>query len=285
MVLTFAQNEPPFPGGNGSQPADSLWVLLLGGLWSVIYLAYAAFWIWMLIECVRKDPDRFLWLWILVLIPFPGALIYFFLRWWPTNDIRLPKSLQRWTRGKEIDRLATAAHQIGNAYQYVQLGEGLLEVRQFGRAGEAFARALQKEPDNPQALWGAAQVDIQHKEFDSARDRLKKLLDIDPQYKFGDVSLAYGKTLYEVGEHNEALEHLTEHVNRWRHPEALYLLASLHAERGELHEAREQLLAMLMDINGSPRAVARKYGIWKSRARKMLRKLPRKTETVSRDDG
>lgn len=259
-------------------PSASYW--LFEGAMGVVYLAYFALWVWMLVECVRKDPDRFFWLWLFLLIPFPGALIYFLIRWLPTNNLRLPKRLRRWTRGKEIDRLAIAAEQIGNAHQYIQLGEALLELRQFRRAGEAFAKALEKEADNPQALWGAAQVDMEQKQFDQARQRLEKLLEIDPQYKFGDVSLAYGKTLDELGLTEEARRHLSKHVNRWRHPEALYRLACLHAQRGEPHEARDQLLAMLLDINGSPRAIARKYGMWKSRARKMLKKLPRKSETV-----
>ena len=126
----------------------------------------------------------------------------------------------------------------------------LLETRQHDRAGEAYRNALEKEPENLQALWGAAQVDMQKKQYDSAAQRLSELLSIDPQYKFGDVSLAYGKTLYELGNHDVAREHLEGHILRWRHPGSLFLLASLEHEQKNHNQAREHLHAMLQDING-----------------------------------
>ena len=91
----------------------------------------------------------------------------------------------------------------------------------------------------------------------------------------GDVSLAYGKTLYELGNHDGAREHLEGHIQRWRHPGSLFLLATLEHEQKNHKQAREHLHAMLQDINSSPKAIARKFGIWKSKARKLLRKLPR----------
>lgn len=237
-------------------------------------LAYFAFTIWMVVECLRKDPDRVFWIWIILLLHPFGPFIYFFVRWLPGNELRLPKSLQRWTRGTEINRLETAALQIGNAHQYIQLGDALRDVGQYDKAGAAYSQALQKDAENPQALWGAALVDIEHKQFEPARQRLEKILNIDPQYKFGDVSLAYGRSLYALIRRDEAREHLEKHVKRWRHPEALYLLATIYAENGNQQQAREQLQAMLVDINSSPKAIARRFGNWKSRAQKMLRKLP-----------
>jgi len=134
---------------------------------------------------------------------------------------------------------------------------------------------LEKDPENIQALWGAAQVDWKQGDFETAAERLSKLLKIDPQYKFGDVSLAYGKTLRELGNLDEARAYLEGHIQRWRHPESLFLLATIEQENGNHTQAREHLLAILQDINASPKTLARKFGIWKSKARKMLKKLPR----------
>jgi hypothetical protein len=263
----------PYPGDYFS---PFLW--LTGGMFSFFGLLAFAFWIWMLIHCYRNEPDRFFWIWLMIILG-PGSLIvsviYFLVRWLPGNEIKTPAGLKRWTRGREIERLAIAAHQIGNAHQQIQLGDGLLETRQHDRVGEAYRNALEKEPKNLQALWGAAQVDMQKNQYDSAAQRLSELLSIDPQYKFGDVSLAYGKTLYELGNHDVAREHLEGHILRWRHPGSLFLLASLEHEQKNHNQAREHLHAMLQDINGSPKAIARKFGVWKSKAKKLLRKLPR----------
>jgi len=54
----------------------------------------------------------------------------------------------------------------------------------------------------------------------------------------------------------------------------VYLLACRCRDDGDAAAAREHLLSLLRDLNASPTAIARKFGRWKSLARKMLRKLP-----------
>lgn len=243
-----------------------------GTAFSVLYFAFI---IWMLVECLRKDPDRYLWMWLILLFQPFGAIIYFLVRWLPSNDLRAPRFLRKWFKSKEMHRLESAAAQIGNAYHHIQLGDALREAGQIDRAGTAYLRALEKEPKNLQALWGAALVDMEHHEFERARGRLEQVLEIDPQYKFGDVSLAYGRALGELARLDEARAHLEKHVRRWRQPEALYLLATLCVQQGAPRDARAHLEAMLLDIDGSPRAIARKQGMWRSKGRRLLRKLPR----------
>ncbi|MBC8114850.1 MAG: tetratricopeptide repeat protein, partial [Candidatus Saccharimonas sp.] len=235
---------------------------------------YFAFWLWMVWHCLRTEPDRFLWLWVLFVVQGVGPVLYFFLRYLPSTDLRPPSFFRRWTRGRELARLETAAVQIGNPHQYIQWGDLLREVGRYEEAGNAYDRALKKDALNLQALWGAAQVATVRKLHERTRDLTRQILDKDPQYKFGDVSLAHGKALIELGERDAAAAHFEQHVRRWRHPEAVYLLASLCAERGNRQAARDHLQSVLHDINGSPAAIARKHGRWKSRAKQLLRKLP-----------
>ena len=46
----------------------------------------------------------------------------------------------------------------------------------------------------------------------------RNILDADPQYKFGDVALAYGLALIDKQDLAAARTHLEQHVRRWRHP-------------------------------------------------------------------
>lgn len=249
----------------------NLWMLFGPFAW-VVYVAAGGLKIWMLIECVRKDPDRYLWMWIIVFVPF-GSVIYLFARWLPESGVRPPQFLRRMFRGRELERLRSAALQIGNPHQYIQWGDALRETRQFQQATSAYAQALQKDPDSMQALWGAALVDMELKSYQSARDRLARILELDPNYKFGDVSLELGKALHLLGREDEAIAHLLKHVKRWPQPEALYLLASLEAKRGDQGSARVHLEALLLDLTSSPKSIARKHSAWRSRARRLLRKL------------
>ncbi len=235
---------------------------------------YFAFWLWMVWHCLRTEPDRFLWLWVLLIVPGVGPVLYFVLRYLPSTELRPPSFLRRWTRGRELARFETAAIQIGNPHQFIQWGDALREVGRYEEAAGAYDRALTKDALNLQALWGAAQVATLRKQRERTRDLTRQILDKDPQYKFGDVSLAHGKALVELGDRDAAAKHFEQHVRRWRHPEAVYLLANLCAEQGNRQAARAHLQSVLHDINGSPAAIARKHGRWKSRAKQLLRKLP-----------
>lgn len=237
-------------------------------------ILYGAFWLWMVWHCLRTEPDRFFWLWVMIVVQGIGPVLYFILRYLPSAEFRPPSFLRRWTRGNALARLETAAMQIGNPHQFIQWGDALREVGRYDQSSMAYDRALQKEPQNLQALWGAAQVAAIRKQHERVRELTGLILTKDPQYKFGDVSLAHARALMELNEQDAAVSHLEQHVRRWRHPEAVYLLARLHADRGQTQQARDHLQAVLHDINGSPAAIARKHGRWKSRAKQLLRKLP-----------
>lgn len=55
--------------------------LLIFGLFA---LSCFAFWIWMIVDCVNNEPregnDRVIWLLIIILLHFVGAVVYFFAR-------------------------------------------------------------------------------------------------------------------------------------------------------------------------------------------------------------
>ena len=266
MLAAISEAPPVVPSGAGI----SDFYEIMASLFSLVYVP---FWIWMLIHCFRTEPDRQFWIWILIIAQPIGTLAYFFLRYLPSREFSSPSFLRRWTRGRQLARLETAAEQIGNPHQYVQYGNALREVGLLDRANDAYQKALKKDARNIQALWGAAQVASLQKRFSDLQSLTRQILDQDPQYKFGDVSLEHGRALKELGDVNGARRHLEQHVKRWRHPEALYLVAELCAEQGDLQAAQETLQAVIQDINGSPTAIARKHGRWKSRAKRLLRKL------------
>jgi hypothetical protein len=270
MWLLAAISDGPAPQVDPS----ATWMFVIYEIIASLMTApYILFWIWMLVHCYRTEPDRQFWIWILIIAQPIGTLAYFFLRYLPSKEFPTPSFLRRWTRGRELARLETAAHQIGNPYQFVQWGNALREVGLLDHANEAYSQALRKDRENIQALWGSAQVAASQKRYADLRSLTRQVLDNDPQYKFGDVSLAYGRALKELGELEAARGHLEQHVKRWRHPEAMFLLADLCAIQGETKAAQETLQALIQDINGCPKAIARKHGRWKSRAKQLLRKL------------
>ena len=243
------------------------------GVWIVVTLL-GLFWLAMLIHCYIWEPDRDFWFFTMLIIP-PTAIVYVFARVIFSRRQISSGLLKRFGRKREIEQKRIAAEQIGNPYQHIEYGEVLREHGRYADARTAYSHALQREPENLPALWGISLAEIELEEFVAAKSHLLSILESDFGYKFGDVSLAYGKCLYLMDETDEATEHLKQHIDRWRHPEAMYLLAVMHADQENYQAAREYLRAMFMDIDGSPKAIARRQNSWRRKGKKLLGRLPK----------
>ena len=244
--------------------------LAIGG---VVVLLSTVFPIWMAIDCIRNDEEKGMWFWIILCFPCFGACVYFFTRYLPRGNFKTPAFISNMRRGREIKQLEIAAKQIGNPHQFVLLGDALRDTGKWNSAADAYDDALQKEPDNIQALWGAGLVAYESIDYEAADDYFQKVLQIDSQYKFGDVSLYRGKALIELQLNDDAIAHLEEHIKRYPQPEARYLLAALYDEEGETEKAREEIDELLMGIASSPISIAKKNRLWESKAKKLLKKL------------
>lgn len=57
----------------------AVWVIL-----GLVSLVGTALWIWILVDCVVNEPnqgnDKVVWLLLIILLPFIGSLLYFFIR-------------------------------------------------------------------------------------------------------------------------------------------------------------------------------------------------------------
>jgi len=227
----------------------------------------------MIYECLRNDPERQIWIWLLIFLNFPGAVIYFLIRRLPHLNLPIPNYFARWTRNQELWQAEAAAINIGKAHQFVILGNLLYDVQRFERAANAYETALEKEPANDQALWGFARVALKQKNFEVAKTHLEKLLKIDPEYRQGDASLAYIETLLALQESDEAQTQLEEHLKYWRKSEAYLLLAEILAKKGEKQEARRHLQTMLHNLQGSPQYYYRQKQHLVRKGRKLLKAL------------
>lgn len=240
-------------------------------LWSIPTL----FWMWMIYDCVRNDPDKNTWLWILIFLNVPGGIIYFLVRRLPLINLPVPNYFSRWRRRRELWNAEAAAMNIGNAHQYVILGNLLCDLELFDRAADAYNTALEQESSNAQALWGVASVEMKNEDFESANRHLETLLKLEPEYKYGEASLAYVKTLLALHKFDAAKEHLEKHLQFWRNPEAYLMLAKIHAQQGNTQDARNLVEVMLRNLRGSPEYHYRRNLHLVREAKKLLRKLRR----------
>jgi len=239
----------------------------------IIFLLPTIFWIWMIFECVRKDPERNIWIWILIFLNFPGAIIYFFVRYLPSANLPIPNYFQRWFRSRELWEAKAATMNIGKAHQYVILGNLYLDLGQLKEAFQAYQTALEKEQNNVQALWGAAIIEQKNQNFVEAKKYFEKLLKIDPEYKYGDASLEYIKVLLEVGEIDKVKPLLDENIKYWSKPEAYLLRAEICRDERQLEEARRHLETMLYKLRSSPKFHYKRNRHIERKGQKLLRSL------------
>jgi hypothetical protein len=228
-------------------------------LTGILAFATAGFWMLMIFDCARNEPKGSSWLWLLIMLNFPGAVIYFVARKLPYLDLPIPNFMKQWTMKEALWNAEAGVTNIGKSHQYVILGNVLLEMGNLNRALECYQQALQKEPGNTHALWGCATIEIKCKNFAVAQVYLKDLLDRDRDYKRGEASLCYAKTFYELREWATAKEYLAVDIKHWSHSESFLLLAKIavNIDRDPV-AAKNYLDTMLARLKASPRYNYRK---------------------------
>lgn len=227
------------------------------------------FWIWMLIDCIMNDPDRLIWIWVILFLNFPGALIYFIARKPVNLKGATPGFISGLIRSRETAEAEAAVRNVENPYNLAKLGDIYLDTRRINKASDAYERALKIDGGEVRALWGSARVDIINKQTAAAKVKLEKLLKKEPTYSYGDPSLAYGRILFE--EHDKtALAFFQDHITRWGQPEALYMLGVLLVENKEPEKAKKLLEGAVLDIKGAPGYYYSANRKWISRMKAVL---------------
>ena len=231
------------------------------------------FWIWMMVDCILNEPDKYMWLWILFIGNIPAAIVYFIVRQPVAFRAVMPKFLLRLTRGNEISRAALDAYNVPNAYNYSKLGCVYSDLGDTKNAGIAFAKALEFDPKDIVSLWGSAQVDIKNKNYEEAKQKLETLLKIAPEHGYGDPALEYGRALYELQDYKAAKAQLLKYLKKWSNPEAKMMMARILADEGNTSEAGKILDEALLDIKGAPKFYFNRKRKWIGKIKALKNRL------------
>ena len=227
----------------------------------------------MIWECIAYDPQKHVWIWVLIFFNFPGAIIYFLVRRLPDLDFPASRYIQRRLRRDELWNAEADAVNIGNAHQWVILGNIRQELRMFDKAKDAYLEALEKEPENLKALWGMVQIECDCDNFAEAKEYLVKILKLKPDYEYGGAALLHIKVLLELKEEAAARQLLEENLRVWNKPEAYLLLAKIEIEHGEKEAARQHLEKMVSNIRSSPKFHYKRHKHLERKGNRLLKTL------------
>ena len=247
------------------------------GSFGFLGLLGGAFWIWMLYECLKGGRRSQRWIWPLLFLNVIGAAMYFVIEWLPQHPDFLGK-LGIFNQRKMRDRLWQAeadARNIGNATQFITLGNLLFDMQETQKAYDAYLRALEKEPKEPKAVWGAFQCSKELKDYETAKSYIETLLKVKPDYGYGEASLAYGELLYQMKDYDAAAVHLQGHLKEWSTPSGYLMLADIQEKQSDVEAARKTLETLIIKVKGFVPFQYRKNEHFIRKAERRLKGLPK----------
>jgi hypothetical protein len=230
-----------------------------------------AFKIWMAIDAVKRRAAGY-WIWIILLLPF-GDVVYFFAV--KLDDFDLGRmGTKLWPkRPASVERLRLEHQRSPSLDNKLALGQGLYQAERYEEATTIFREALERERDNPDALFGLGVSCIGQGRYDEALEPLTRLIETDKGYQEFNAWPRLAHALFETGRQQEGLELLERLVRtspRLSHSvvHAHYLLKA-----GRNAEARDVLELALAEHKDAPRFIKRQYRGWERQARRLLKQV------------
>lgn len=239
----------------------------------MIYLTIA-FSLWMLIDALRRGAPIY---WVLVLIVFfpIGSVVYFFAV--KFKDYRpLLVKLMAGTKARpalSVGELMARYEASPTQANQLALAGAFYDSERFEQAATLFQDVLEREPTEPEALWGLARVRRSQGNQAEGLRLYERLIESSPRQGELAAALEYAEALWDAGQEKrslEILEDIAEESKRLNHRLAYahYLVQS-----GDKTKARNVLKRALHDHEANPTWLKQKERQWASAASDLLHKL------------
>ncbi len=199
--------------------------------WGVILQVIA------LVHFVRRRPDNY-WIWIIIFFGPIGALVYIFVEMGPDLGFLGGNSWRGFSRRNRIRTLEATVFENPSAGNYEELGDLLLDDKQYARARDCFDKALQQRTDSIDPFYRRGIAAFELGDAQAALPDLERVLKSDPKYDYARIRLYYARALAAAGRDSEALQAFGQVSNT---TEALCYAADYYAGHERTVEAKEML--------------------------------------------
>ena len=233
--------------------------------WGIILQAIA------LVHFIRRRPDTY-WLWIIIFLGAPGAVIYILMEVIPDYGILRQSfdAFPRWKRIRELEGLVLENPAAGN---YEELGDLYLEERNFARARECYDKAIQSRADLPDVFYRRGIAKIQLGDFAAAVPDLEHVVQGDLKYESNRAEALLAHACAKSGEIERAAALFEDVTQRSTLSETYYNYARFLAAQGHTAEAAEWARKILAKKATMPNYLRRRERLWFRRANALLKKL------------
>ena len=218
---------------------------------------------------VRRRPEGY-WLWIILMFGGLGALLYIAVEVLPDAGL-LRGAFQvfpRRKRIKELEGLVLDNPSVGN---YEELGDLLLDDRQFARARECFDRVLAKA-ESVDPFYRRALCALALEDFPAAAADLEQVVARDPKYDYQRAAGLRAHVFAKLGQRDKAEESFSEVLQTSTLSETQYNYACFRVAEGRAAETREWADRILRKKATMPDYIRRKERPWFRKARAILKR-------------
>lgn len=233
----------------------------------------------LVVHCI-KTGRNFLWVWVLILLPPIGPLIYVAIEILP--ELFRSRTTQRTVRNlrravdpqQELRRLGEQArhgNDVASRQRYAD------ELSRHGKHAEAIAIYRQclsgLYEHDPNLMLGLAQAQFGQNDPAAARATLDDLIARNPDFKSPDGHLLYARALEGEGRIEDALSEYSTLAAYYAGAEARLRYGQLLRRTGQDDKARQTLSALLDHARVAPRHYRKAQDEWLRAAERELAAL------------
>ena len=233
----------------------------------ILALISIAFQVFFGIHALRTGRER--WLWLIIVFPFVGCLIYFIAEYLPELK-NSPRSRQvkrgvikAIDPGGDIRRLKLELERTDSINNRKALAEAYVNAGRFDEAIPLYESCLSGvHVDDPAILEGMSLAYFLKGEFKKAQEKLFKLKEIQDDTLSNNFMLLLARTYEELGELENALQEYEMVVKHFSGEEAMYRYGLLLKKMGKKEEAGIVFNEILREVRIAPKFYRKSQKHW-----------------------
>jgi hypothetical protein len=243
---------------------------ILGGISLLAQIFFA-------VHAIKTGRDRY-WLFIIILFPGIGCLIYFFSEYLP--DLKQSHKMRQFKSGvedvvnpgKKMRKLEEQLELTPSTNNKKALAKEYVNAGMFDQAISLYESCLQgMSKDDPYIMEGLSCAYFFKGDYTTAKRTLEKLKQLREDEKNDEFDLLYARTLEVLGEIDAAREVYAKTVKNFSGEEARCRYASFLKQQGELEEAIQLYEQIIKNARLSPKYYRKEQKRWLDIAKKEIR--------------
>jgi len=227
------------------------------------------------VHAVRTGRDR--WLWLIIVFPLVGGLIYFFVEFLP--DLRHQPVTQKagsslfklLDPGRELRQLRDQLARTDSINNRKALADGYVRAGLFKDAIDLYQTCLRGTyVDDPGIMEGLSLAHFFQEDFIGAKKHLLRLKEIQADKTPHEFKLLLARTYEELNDRENALTEYNNLLRLHSGEEARYRYALLLKKLGRALEARDLFKAIVAETRIQPKFYRRAQKKWVELAQKEI---------------